>query len=87
MDSSPSHSTISNKTSNFRKNVDNFNTAKTNITNNLLNYNDNCLQKILQFGRELFQINSQFTTEYGENLANTKMLRVRFFSNYYVGAK
>ena len=77
MDSSPNHSTIPNKTSNIRKVTDNSQNPKTNLANNILNYNDTCLQKILQFGRELFQINSQFSTEYGENIANTKMLRVR----------
>ena len=60
MDSSPKHS----------------NCKSTKTLNNLLDYNDASLQKILQFGRELFQLNTQYIVENGENPTNTKMLRV-----------
>lgn len=42
----------------------------------LLEFDYNNLQKILQFGRELFQMNSSI--ENGENQTNTKMLRDAF---------
>ena len=71
MDSSPKHS----------------NSKSSKTINNLLDYNDASLQKILQFGRELFQLNTQYIVENGENPANTKMLRVSgvnfFFLQFY----
>ena len=82
MDSPPNNATMLNKSSNLKKITENSKTVKSTITNNLHNYNDTCLQKILQFGRELFQMNSQFTIEFGENAANTKILRVNFFDYY-----
>ena len=36
------------------------------------------LPKLLEFGRELFTMNTQQTTEHGENSANTKMIRDAF---------
>jgi hypothetical protein len=42
--------------------------------NNLLDHDENYLQKILKFGRELFQLSSTF--DEAENIANQKMLRV-----------
>jgi hypothetical protein len=36
------------------------------------------LPKLLDFGRELFEMNTQFTAEHGESLSNTKMIRDAF---------
>jgi hypothetical protein len=82
MDSSPTHSTKTYNLSSKLKPNDNSSSipckASANKINNLLNYNDTCLQKILEFGRELFQINTQFSLENADNLTNTKMLRDAF---------
>ncbi|CAF0758366.1 unnamed protein product [Brachionus calyciflorus] len=43
-----------------------------------LDHDDANLKKILEYGRELFQHNNQFTNEQGENSSNAKMLRDAF---------
>jgi hypothetical protein len=80
MDSSPTHTNKLNSTSSVSTTVTNKPiTAITKQRNKdmpLLDYNNGYLQKILQFGKELFQMNAQFTQESGENQTNTKMLKV-----------
>ena len=49
---------------------------------NFLEFDYTNLQKILQFGRELFQMNA--TLENGENQINNKMLRVQIKLNYII---
>ena len=44
------------------------------INNNALEHDENNLQKILKFGRELFHLSSKLDDS--ENSANQKMLRV-----------
>ena len=52
---------------------------------NFLEFDYTNLQKILQFGRELFQMNA--TLENGENQINNKMLRVQIRVVYLIGEK
>ena len=49
-------------------------TNTTLTTDNLIEHDENYLQKILNFGRELFQLSS--TLDDNENSSNQKMLRV-----------
>jgi hypothetical protein len=49
-------------------------TNTTLTTGNLIEHDENYLQKILNFGRELFQLSS--TLDDNENSSNQKMLRV-----------
>ena len=76
MDSSPTHNKSTILTNEDCSNLTNINNNKP--TNSLLfnmDYEYNNLHKILQFGRELFQMNT--TLDSTDSQANTKMLRVK----------
>ena len=85
MDSSPKHSTLLKASTNDSNVILKSNSKKTEVpgetTASSSDPNNNSpsdLPKLLEFGRELFEMNTQFTLEHGENPVNTKMIRDAF---------
>ena len=81
MDSSPTHhkSTISTTTTNNEDSLATNKPSSSLLFN--IDYEYNNLHKILQFGRELFQMNT--TLDSADSQANTKMLRVIIKKNLF----
>ena len=85
MDSSPKHSlsSLNNSTENQLATSTNTNASKPTIKSESSSSDQNnnssaTLAQILEFGRELFALNTQFAAEHGDNPANTKMIRDAF---------